>query len=621
MTNVPSAPNLSTNTNELINMNMINAGMISHNNYHNVIDSMLTASMISVMSGKGLNIDKKTVGMIILFASISEIKDVVKWLTNKFKENVGTYILNSIYYLNDSRRRILFAFLYYFMKIRSVIIRKKIISPIIEIKSDVYTDSTTMILNKDLHIINAIIWYIDNDTTHTRGEYSKRILKTHPISLTKRIDEILLHNICVNIGHDISIYFKSDVIVKYEYYKGDTQCISFDAKSCKVKNDFSDFYVEPEIVSNPNGVYSSITAFIDNKYVIEFLNKHRKLLDDTAALPIFKNYVKLNSSSGSALMNGMQFISVTILNTLKKMYGNNIHNDSIDRFHIELILLEYQNNFNIRLSKQHIHFDNFNTSIICRLSNDTYTDMSKIKLGDCLSNFWLPHIQKLFEPIVNDFNKIKIDSIKSESKSKSKSKSDEDDSTAREIQIDIISKRPLVNAVDLWNKILYENIYSKYIEEKMSAPEVNVYILKVIEKLDEIQIPNPEYSAYLLKKEMFEKLKTQKTQKTNKTKKTKKTNKTNKNKKTKKNESKKNNENDSDNDNNQNDDNDDDDDDDDDDDNDDDNDENDENCKIVKRIENTVNHNKLDKFSDAIAFGLRDMPSENIIKNHCKLFG
>jgi broad-specificity NMP kinase len=62
------------------------------------------------------------------------------------------------------------------------------------------------------------------------------------------------------------------------------------------------------------------------------------------------------------------------------------------------------------------------------------------------------------------------------------------------------------DTVKYWNTYLYESIIKKYVDKKVNVHNVTVYTLKINEQVEEIEVPNPDYQAYIHKKEMFDQI-------------------------------------------------------------------------------------------------------------------
>ena len=482
---------------------------ITHNNsgvgYHNIMDIAINAAMVNVLKGKPLNISPKAAGYIILFASVSEIKQFVKWILDKVRENGCHYCEIILKYIKDIGiyeciikiiKTIKYIIFLRFLSNRKENHPKQIKNIITE--TDKYSKKSSLIIGSNHQVIDAILKYIDNNPT--LGSYDSKIITTNVINLHDRVDTVLIYNICIIIDQ-IKVYFNTDLMTEYtSYHTNNTSNLSI---LNKVYIKHNNIILNNTILEENIGI-TSLTQLIDNQAVCKILKKYSKEID---GLTQTKNYITFidKPQNSTVIQKNDQNVSMqSIIISLKHLYPSN-YNPSFEHILMcELIILFYYADYDVRFTKDKIYFDtlNFSINLNNNISNDMLWDSSGCTMSTEIKSKFKHRHEKLLQylDLTNDFKLLK------------QSQEDKIPKIITDVTIDLdimsnINDKYMSKNIDLikkWNDYLYDHIIKSYQDTSIAENNVTIYSLKLSEHVEEKDIPNPDFTAYLQKKEMYE---------------------------------------------------------------------------------------------------------------------
>lgn len=461
--------------------------------YHNIIDSTINAALMTAMSGKTLNISAKTIMYIIIFSSINEIKGLLKWLIEKIKDNGMKHILEIIKYSKIYGIRQYFIPLV--MKIKSFFssnkyeIKKSSFTQITEHKKHTYLQ-----INDNFQVFDAILTYIDENPT--KGSYERKIINTETKNLHERIEEVIVYNVNI-IFDDIRVYFKNDVYVEYTWINNNNgernnivdgmMMTRIYMKKSKEKGE-----IEPEIIANKKTI-NSLTQLLDNKYVIDLLDKYTDMITNISwSIPSYKLDV--------IHVNDDKVLPGNIIESLGFVYGSLFTENKRSYLTAQLLIILYYADYEIRFTEKKICFDKLSTSFI--FDTNLRYDMSKCGFDVQNKKQLKNQIEQFMGTNKQTFD-IEFGRIIEQNKKQIVYETN--------VVIDLEVSENKVNEnemgmIEKWNQYLYNNIINVYINKKLNVHSVTVYTLKIGEIVTEEELENPDFLAYMHKKEMYEML-------------------------------------------------------------------------------------------------------------------
>lgn len=516
--------------------------------YYNIMDSAINAALITVMSGKSLNINRKALLYIVMFASVSEIKDFIRWFLGRIRENGYGYVTDFYRYIQtgEFKRNFIQMVKTFKYLISMKYLKRRIETPLTlcqEKEAEIFdcVKPTTLHIGDNHQVLDAILSYIDADPS--RGSYMYKIIKTATTNLQDRIDKILIYNIRLTF-QNIKVSFKTSVFAEYTSTK-DKKVDSLDntnrmimTRTYKEDNDEIELF-EPDIVSK-RVAFTTLAHLIDNAQISELLRSHRDKFEHIA-----KNLGEFEPVTKFAEMSCKQknVSPQTMIRSFDYVYSDCYENKNANFLLAELLVLLYYGNFDVRFTEDEIYLDKLSMSILYKTLRSW--DMTKCEFSSTFASSHEQKIETLIKQYKQTFDaefskitkfdpsnvKIKPDvtfdlnvcvlADKSQSDTCKKPLPDlpqtNDDDEAGdytekktnkfccEDDQDIVPETEITrDVVKMWNTHLYDTIIKSYMDKKVNAHNVTVYTLKIGEHIEEKEVPNPDYLAYMHKKDMFE---------------------------------------------------------------------------------------------------------------------
>lgn len=552
--------------------------------YYNIMDSAINAALVTVMSGKALNINRKALMYIIMFASVGEIKDFIRWFLGRIRENGYGYVSNFYQYIKSGEFKRNFMnsikVLRFLISLKFMHTQKRIpLSMNQERYAELFDDikQTSLHIGDNHQVLDAILSYIDEDSS--RGSYRYKIVKTDTTNLHERVDKILIYGIQLFLDN-IKIFFKSDVFAEYTSFKDKSRekkehqlkdlqnklaqnvDSTTDSKKDRETLRSSDQSVnslimtkvytetykhielyEPDIVSKKKTI-TTLGHLIDNSAICEFLEKHKDKIsnmsgsDRMGKFDAVKRYSEINCRQQDVMPQ-------SIVRSFNYVYSDLYDSDYEQHLLAELLILLYYADFEVRFTKDEIFLDKLNMSIL--YSSTKSWDMGSCEFNSQFKGKYIKYIEGLMgkhkTTFDTEFSKLcKIDTedivikpdvtlklevcvvsdpfkksnqvIKDEDLCREQDDTDAEESD-KETKLPMRSELNKImehtpengmpqDTVKLWNTHLYNNIIKSYVDKRLNVHNVTVYTLKIGEQIEETEVPNPDFLAYMHKKDMFE---------------------------------------------------------------------------------------------------------------------
>jgi ATP-dependent 26S proteasome regulatory subunit len=492
--------NTNINTNIIPNNTIVNPMMNNYNlnpgYYNNLLDNTIQSALIAIITGKTLNIDKKTLIIIILLSSLPDIKEFIKNVLKYFREHG---IINLKNFVCET-----------FNKFKSFI-TNKIVFLITELnykKTVINYNSQplvhdnilrTKIIINEISIIDAIISYIDYNEK-TVGHYISKLDYMNIKNICEIIENVIISDLTLNIDDNTTIFFSDEINISYLCTNNKKQLLQ-----CNTINEIDT--IEPEIL-NPSKMelvnskikLSTINPLLNNNCVINALKEIYALLP-LASIPQYFDY-NINYEyikNINFVLNNKFHITYYILRHIYNIYY--VPQDSIVIIHAALLILYHYCRNSMKITKNSVHFTNINCTMLIDSIN---IDLTKLNETVCTfeSNSFFNHhlgghrqinkLDEIFKPLIEKYKK---------------NNNIINNSTNLELSIAIHHK--LNNNVDdkiLINKFynfLNKDIIKQYSERKAEIHNVSVFLVRVIENVEEKEVENPEYKTYEQKKELL----------------------------------------------------------------------------------------------------------------------
>ena len=449
--------------------------------YYNIIDATINSALIAAMSGQKIDINKKTIMYIILFASIGEIKEFVKWFFTKLKTYEFSDLQRIINYLTTLKISIQQTIQNMLRKIQ-ILNKSHPVYPTLSYSQNLpntctHIQHTTLHIGTNHKIIDAILSHI-HDFPST-GTYNYKIIKSTTIDLQTRHDKLHIYNITLNINENLSILIKTELYVTYDT----TQHM---IHACAHTYNNALHLIVPQVILNNKTKICSLSALIDNKHIVDILDnnvKHIKLLSSKVS-----QYFQPINANEFILVGQSNVTPHHIIGSIKQTYYHTL-NAPMEYLLTELIILMHYANFNIHFTKNNIHFDSLKMSIVfdspnfnlihCETSaliQKKYIEGAKAFMAELKHD--LITLNTNFN-LINDEKPIPI----------------EDNNIVLSIECyhsPTLQTNPIID----WNNYLHNEIIKHYISKQLSIQDVTVHTLKIKEHIEEKEIPNPEFQAY-----------------------------------------------------------------------------------------------------------------------------
>ena len=453
----------------------------------NIIDIGINSIITALMTGQKIEINKKTIMYIILFASLGELKELIKNLFIKIKQLSFIDLQNIFSIVQETFSSIIKAIFDKIMPKRTLNRQNDN-----AVSNGYGVEHTTLRLGLNHNIIDAIISYI-HDLPHN-GSYSYEIINSNVINLKTRQDTIYIYNIIIMINK-IKVIITTNFVVVYEITENSRHIINVYMQQEQIPT---------QLKQSHNKSFLSLGYIINNNLIIKILEDNKKCIEKLIPI-ISENYKGHNN--GHIIRQAQKDVHASyIINTIFYIYPK-LHNTKNlwEYLLTELLILLYYEDYNIRFTQNHIHFNKLKFSI--ELTHDSSNfDMTNCSVNPNNIPNYKSYVEKLlFKPEMMPITQT-FDSLLLMTNNTSLHNSTNDIILSIKIHQGTDSLAHTPSLVSIWNSFLQNEIIQQYAKKQFSVENVTVYILKIKETINESEIPNPEYNSYNQKKALYDSL-------------------------------------------------------------------------------------------------------------------